>query len=103
MKKPRITSELLVQLSSAAPARVHRRLDKDPKVAGGWDWTQSGSAIEVDTGKQKVTLAPVGEVVDSLDQVSCNCLLAPKCLHVLACVTLLEVDDSSPPDTSESD
>ncbi len=97
MNKPAITSELLVQLTSAAPARVQKRLDKNPQAANEWNWayTQENPAvITVDTGSQVVTLTPSDGVLNHADQVKCDCLLAPKCLHLLACVTLLEIEQS---------
>ena len=115
MNKPKITTELLVQLTSAAPARVQKRLDKNPQAANEWDWSEDKGVIKVDTGTQTVTMTPVDGVVQQADQMQCDCLLAPKCLHLLACVTLLEIqqetqtadvpDESSSPsdETIESD
>ena len=94
MKKPQITSELLLQLTTAAPTRVHKRLDKNPQVANEWTWTESGGVCSINTGKQKVTLAAVDGVLANADHVTCDCLLAPKCLHLLACVGLLEINKS---------
>ncbi|HEY7428417.1 MAG TPA: hypothetical protein VH682_29565 [Gemmataceae bacterium] len=68
---------------------MRRRLDRTPNAAASWDWQASEAAWSVDTGGETVTL-PHGHVL-SVEQLTCTCLLSPKCFHVLACLTHLEV------------
>ena len=88
-KRPTVSPELIAALIESTPDRVRRRLDRTPDAAANWDW-QSGDEIWlVNTGGETVKL-PLGHVF-SIEQLSCTCLLSPKCFHVLACLTKLEV------------
>ncbi len=79
-----------------APGRVRRRLDKQPNVAQSWSWTQRGNRWEVAAGDETVCIEMVDGAIQAMEQLHCTCLLAPKCHHILACVTALDtVADAS--------
>ncbi|MBI4861973.1 MAG: SWIM zinc finger family protein [Candidatus Riflebacteria bacterium] len=93
MERPRIDPGVLGALSKAVPQRIARRLDADPKVAGSWLWARDGEAWSVTTdGGETVRITSTGEVVRSADQIRCTCLLGPRCLHVLAVASSLDLD-----------
>lgn len=88
-KRPTVSPELIAAMIEATPDRVRRRLDRTPNAAASWNWQASEAAWLVDSGGETVTL-PHGHVM-SMEQLTCTCLLSPKCFHVLACLTHLEV------------
>jgi hypothetical protein len=88
-KRPTVSAQLVAALIDSTPDRVRRRLDRTPDVAASWDWRLGDAAWSVDTGGETVTL-PRGHVV-AVDQLACTCLLAPRCFHILACLTCLQV------------
>ena len=54
--RPQVAPELLAALTSEAPKRLVRKLDKDPQQAAGWAWSWA-------EGCWRVT-SPKGEVVE---------------------------------------
>jgi hypothetical protein len=88
-QRPTVAPQLIAAMIESTPERVRRRLDRTPDVAATWDWRAGAEAWSVDSGGETVTL-PRGHVV-SVDQLTCSCLLAPRCFHVLACLTRLQV------------
>ena len=97
--RPGISPGLLADLTAAAPARLVKKLDATPELAAAWTWTPPAAAgepwtIVTDTA-ESVQLRPVAGSVSEAAQVSCSCLLAPKCLHLLAVASILPVVESS--------
>ncbi len=108
--RPTIRPGLVADLLSEAPARVQRRLDTEPDSATKWTWEidPSGSVRIIVSPDAVVELRPVDNELTSPDQVSCSCLLNPKCFHLLAVATSLPLirefdsdSDSLRPDNSE--
>jgi hypothetical protein len=87
--RPTVSPQLVATVIESAPDRVRRRLDRTPDAAAGWEWRLSDDGWSVDTGGEMVRLPP--NRIQSLDQVSCTCLLTPNCFHVLAILTALRV------------
>jgi hypothetical protein len=87
--RPTVDPVVVATAIDGAPDRVRRRLDRTPDAAATWDWTCSQKGWTVQAGEEIVQL-PTAHVA-ALDQVSCSCLLAPNCFHVMACLTGLEV------------
>ena len=98
-----IAPDILAALTEAAPGRLVRKLDKDPQMAKAWDWQESDSEVKVSNGKETVTFSHESGNVSSIEQISCTCLLAPRCLHILASSSLLEVSAGSPGSTASDD
>ena len=88
-ERPTVSADLLAAMIESTPDRVRRRLDREPAAAAGWDWQFSGESWSIQAGGETVTLQQ-GHLVAS-DQLACSCLLAPRCFHLLACLTHLEV------------
>ncbi len=89
---PTITAELLAAIMDAAPTRVRKRLDREPNAASNWQWSHTPQTWTIVVGDETVCLkSNLADQITQLTEVSCSCLLAPKCFHVLACVTLLEI------------
>lgn len=85
--RPTVDIALRTSLTEAGPARVLKKLEADPAVAEGWAWTQDGPLWTVSTGTQVVRLD--GEAITDAAQASCDCLLSPRCLHLLAVLAVL--------------
>ena len=100
-KRPTVSPNLVAALIESTPDRVRARLDRAPSAAASWTWQANVEAWSVNTGTETVTL-PHGHVVD-MEQLACTCLLSPRCFHVLACLTCLEVAiaESAPAERSE--
>jgi len=86
-ERPRIDPGLLAELLDAAPGRVRRKLDAAPRAAEEWDWSADGQVWTVGAGNETVTLN--GPRITVADQVSCTCLLSPRCLHLLSVTGML--------------
>ncbi|TWT63845.1 hypothetical protein [Rubinisphaera italica] len=87
--KLKVSSRLLSELIESAPNRVRRRLDREPDAAKDWSLQQLEDRWIVSVSEETITLHD--EVITSLDQIHCTCLLAPNCFHILAMLTQLEV------------
>jgi hypothetical protein len=88
-ERPTVAADLIASLIAATPERVRRRLDSSPNAAASWNWQASEQAWSVAAGGETVTL-PHGHLV-RVEQLTCTCLLSPRCFHVLACLTGLQV------------
>ena len=99
MTRPQISPGLLAELLDVAPARIRRRLDAEPALADSWDWTIGAGGTRIAAGAETVTLSP--GVLSSADQIGCTCLLSPRCVHLLAVLSLL--DPSEDPAEDEAD
>jgi hypothetical protein len=88
-ERPNLSPQLIAAMIESTPDRVRRRLDRAPDAAAAWEWRQGTDGWSVDTGGETVTL-PLGHI-RSVDQLRCTCLLSPRCFHVLACLTRLQV------------
>lgn len=94
MTRPTVAPDLLAAFVAAAPSRVSRRLDAEPRVAESWGWSASDEGFVVDAGEVTVSLK---RAVLADRDVSCTCLLAPRCLHVLAVLSVLPLADATVP------
>jgi hypothetical protein len=92
--RPRIAADVAAALTAAIPPRLIKKLDAEPALAEKWTW--AAAAVTTDKG-DTVALTLADGVVTA---VACSCLLAPKCLHVAAVVTLLEPADAAAPTTA---
>lgn len=101
--RPRIAAQLAAALIDAAPGRVRKRIDANPAAAEDWAWQFHEGRWEIVAGEETVTLrpSPAGEL-HLVEEISCSCLLSPKCFHLLACITTLAfADTAGPPATSD--
>lgn len=90
-ERPAIAPDAAARLLAAVPPRLLKKLDADPDLAEKWTW--QATSVTTPNG-EVVTLAITdGVVVDA----TCSCLLAPRCLHVAAVVSLLAPSDASAP------
>ena len=87
--RPTVSPELIAAMIESTPDRVRRRLDRTPDVAEGWNWGPGEASWSVETGGETVTLTH--GLITAVEQIDCTCLLSPRCFHVLACLTRLEV------------
>ena len=91
MDKPRITAFQLASITDSVPSRLKRKLDKNPIAAKDWGWKCEAESCTIHTGKERVTLTPIDQVLSREEQITCSCLLSPRCFHILAVVSMLEV------------
>ncbi|HEX7703907.1 MAG TPA: hypothetical protein VF403_24365, partial [Kofleriaceae bacterium] len=87
MTRPTISPQAAAVLTAQIPARLIKKLDADPTLADRWTWT--ATTVTTDKG-EVVTLEITDGVVVAASDVSCSCLLQPKCLHVAAVIAVLE-------------
>ncbi|MBI3267792.1 MAG: SWIM zinc finger family protein [Planctomycetes bacterium] len=92
MERPKAAPGLLAEIAAQAPARLLKKLDGNPRLAEAWTW--EGLSIRTEGG-ETVRLEPEGGVVSSMGQVFCSCLLAPRCLHVVAVLSRLPVAEGA--------
>lgn len=81
-------AHLLPALTESVSPRLRRRLDAEPAMAGGWDWSSPGEVIT--PNGEKLILELRDGVLRSSDDLRCSCLMAPNCLHRLAVLAFLE-------------
>lgn len=87
--RPMILPGVLADMTAAAPARLQKKLDKSPNVASSWSWSADDTVWTVAAGEETVRLQAA--VIGSADDVACTCLLAPRCFHVLAVLSVLDI------------
>ncbi len=86
---------MVATLTERAPGRVRRKLDRKSDVAADWTWRRDGDEWTVSAGRESVQLRTTAGVVSTADDVTCSCLLSPRCFHALACVSVLDLDDGT--------
>lgn len=100
--RPTIAPGLMATVVEQAPARLVRKLDEAPRVAEGWAWSLDGAVWTITTDRdERVTLKGVS--LSTLTEVGCSCLLSPKCLHLLAVLSVLEIGEAASEETAVSD
>ena len=101
-QRPTITPDVLAAIISAAPERLQKKLDREPRAADAWTWTDTNGLWSVSAGEETVRI-PVG-VINDVAQVQCSCLLSPRCFHVLAVLNVAEiaVGDEIPSDDADT-
>ncbi|MFE0075910.1 hypothetical protein ACFWYW_44270 [Nonomuraea sp. NPDC059023] len=98
--RPQVMPAVLADALAAAPARVTRRLDAAPGAAEDWQWHPEGAELHVSTGQETVRL-PLAGVLTDLAQITCTCLLTPRCLHALSVLSALPLAGTSPVQSEE--
>lgn len=86
MSRPSRAPDLVAALEAAVSARVAKRVKDTPALADTWAWTATDAGWEVRADDVVVRIAGPVATVASL---SCTCLMAPKCVHLLAVATVL--------------
>lgn len=66
------------------PARVAKRVQDNPALAEAWAWAEDGRGVVAEGARVELGPAPVG-----VEGLRCDCLLAPRCVHVLAVLRAL--------------
>ncbi|MEJ7600820.1 MAG: hypothetical protein WKG01_23145 [Kofleriaceae bacterium] len=87
--RPRISADVSAALTAAIPPRLVKKLDAEPTLAENWTWTDAD--VTTDKGETVKLTLDAGVITG----VACSCLLAPKCLHIAAVITLLEPDEGA--------
>lgn len=90
MSRPTRAAGALEALEAAIPARVLKRVRDNPALAEAWAWSDTGVQHED-------TTVTFGADPVTQDSIRCTCLMAPKCVHVLAVVTALVEGASAAP------
>lgn len=94
IERPKITPELFSEFTKKAPSRLIRKLDKAPERAEAWEWKKGDGedSIVIQTNSDAVVRLK-GALLSREEDASCDCLLAPKCLHLLSVISRLELAD----------
>lgn len=92
MTRPRISPAVVAALTQQVPARLVKKLDAAPRAADAWRWVEAAGdwTVVTDTG-ETVSLTPAQGVVTDATAVTCTCLLAPRCFHLLAVTSILDL------------
>lgn len=108
--RPSISASLLADINDSVASRTMRKLDKDPDIASTWAWEKTSLGWKVDSGSECVHLN--NQLISSIEDVQCSCLLHPRCFHILAVSNVLplaedtagrsEGIESVPPDESST-
>lgn len=101
--RPQISPLLLAEMIDSMPGRVRKRLDAEPNVAHGWQWTVEEDRWLVAAGEETVELRSERGVIASHEHLRCSCLLTPKCFHVVACISVLSIVTASVAASAEDD
>ncbi|MFO0923583.1 MAG: hypothetical protein U0905_13975 [Pirellulales bacterium] len=102
-KRPKIAPLLLAELVEQVPGRVRKRLDGSPGIAETWIWRQTELIWTVQAHEETVRLESANGTLEKIHQVSCTCLMAPKCFHILACCSCLSLNTDEVQVLSESE
>ncbi|BBH67609.1 hypothetical protein ACTI_42940 [Actinoplanes sp. OR16] len=89
MSLPPVSADVTADAVTALPARLRSRLDAVIDQARGWPVTVEGTAVTVRPDDQ-LTVTLTDPVTTAGDAV-CSCLLAPKCLHRTAVLSLAPI------------
>lgn len=95
----------MAEIAETAPRRLVRKIDATPDLAEGWTWRLGAENTTVKTDKGEVVTLRASRL-RRIEELSCTCLLSPRCLHVLAVASALELDAdadgaSEPPTEAE--
>ena len=103
-ERPCVTPDLLASLTEAVPSRLRKKLDRAPLVAEDWEWTAPSDSEDrwvVRHEDAVVQLSAESGLLRARGDLSCSCLLAPRCFHILAVVAALKIDEPSAGQTGE--
>ncbi|MDB5385632.1 MAG: hypothetical protein JWM11_1278 [Planctomycetaceae bacterium] len=88
-QRPTIAPAVLATIITAAPERLQKKLDREPRVADSWNWEHADGQWTISAGEEQVRI-PAGTITDVI-QVQCSCLLSPRCFHVLAVLNVADI------------
>jgi hypothetical protein len=95
--RPEVAPLLVVETVSALPDRLRRRLEERRDLAEEWAWSAApAGGVVVAAPAATVRLEPGDTgIVSAAEQAGCDCLLAPRCLHLAAVLLALPVSASA--------
>lgn len=93
---PTVSALLLAEVLDSLPARLRKKIDlaQTNEMADAGSPSADGAAFVVHQGTGTVTFT--ANHLATLEQVGCDCLLAPRCLHLAQALLRCEVSDSDP-------
>jgi hypothetical protein len=91
-ERPPVSPRVLAGFVDLLPARLRRRLDAEPDMAERWSWTRAAEALLVVVSPDVHVVIPTDRASE-MNQVTCTCLLAPRCLHIAAVLARLPLAD----------
>ena len=86
MTLPALPPLVVAQVVEALPARLAARLDAAVDTARSWPHADDPDAVVIRV--DETTLVRVKHGANTADDITCSCLLAPRCLHRAAVVSL---------------
>ena len=98
-RRPTISPNVLAAILSAAPERLQKKLDREPRAADAWEWAESNSGWTIKANEETVTIP--AQTITDVAQVQCSCLLSPRCFHVLAVLNTIPIESAPSIDPAE--
>ena len=98
-RRPTISPNVLAAILSAAPERLQKKLDREPRAADAWEWAESNSGWTIKANEETVTIP--AQTITDVAQVQCSCLLSPRCFHVLAVLNTIPIESGPSTDPAE--
>lgn len=95
---PQVSALLLAEVLDSLPARLRKKIDLTQSVDASDPGHSSGGTFVVQQGSGTVTFT--APTATTLADVSCDCLLAPRCLHLAQALLRCEVS-TAPCSTSD--
>ena len=98
-RRPSIRPDVLSAILSAAPERLQKKLDREPRAADAWEWAESNNGWMIKANEETVTIP--AQTITDIAEVQCSCLLSPRCFHVLAVLNTIPIESSPSTDAAE--
>ncbi|MDQ2586422.1 hypothetical protein [Saccharothrix yanglingensis] len=103
MTVPPVAPAVVADVLDALPPRLRKRVDAALDRAASWAVTADGDAARAELDAETtLTWTLRAGVLAAADDLSCTCLLAPKCLHRGIAVAAAEIGDPADP-TGQAD
>ncbi|MDU0294617.1 hypothetical protein NUG22_35865, partial [Saccharothrix longispora] len=98
MTVPPVAPAVVADVLDALPPRLRKRVDAALDRASSWAVTADGDAARAELDVETtLTWTLRAGVLAAADDLSCTCLLAPKCLHRGIAVAAAEIGDPTDP------
>jgi hypothetical protein len=94
---PPVATPIMAEILGQLPQRLRKRIDSSLDKAAGWLISAEDAlcTVEIDADTSLVFRLTSG-VLAAADDLTCSCLLAPKCLHRAVAVTVAPVAADTP-------
>jgi hypothetical protein len=88
MTLPKVAASVVAEVLEQLPSRLHKRVDAAVAKASSWTVSADGVVVDAET---TLRFELHDEVLTSAADLTCSCLLAPRCLHRAVFVSVAPV------------